>query len=100
TKLRAVPSGRGDREPMRALVRPLCRPLLHVNTARAFLGLLLVATGGCMVGPNFARPPAPTAANWIEAQDARVRTAPAEAIRWWDVFDDAALSRLVEMAYA
>jgi NodT family efflux transporter outer membrane factor (OMF) lipoprotein len=85
---------------MRALARLLCRPVLRVNTACGFIGLLLAAGPGCMVGPNFARPPAPTAATWIEAEDAHVRTAPAEAIRWWEVFDDAALSRLVDMAYA
>jgi NodT family efflux transporter outer membrane factor (OMF) lipoprotein len=100
TKLRAVPSGRGEREDMRALARLLCRPRLRVTTARGFLGLLLAAGPGCMVGPNFARPLPPTAATWIEADDAHVRTPPAEAIRWWEVFDDAALSRLVEMAYA
>jgi NodT family efflux transporter outer membrane factor (OMF) lipoprotein len=54
---------------------------------------------GCSVGPDYARPAAPTSGSWIEAQEPGVRTEPVSAERWWDAFQDPALSRLVDAAY-
>lgn len=54
---------------------------------------------GFKVGPNYARPPAPTAPSWIDSDDPRVRLDPAEDCAWWTVFDDPVLNELIEMAY-
>jgi len=67
---------------------------------RGLIGLLLLCSAGCMVGPHYARPPAPTAPAWLEADDPAVQAEHAVVLRWWDVFDDSILSHLVEMAYA
>lgn len=55
--------------------------------------------GGCMMGPNYVRPQAQVAENWLEAGDARVRVGPQDYGRWWNVFHDPVLDALVETAY-
>jgi NodT family efflux transporter outer membrane factor (OMF) lipoprotein len=53
---------------------------------------------GFKVGPNYHRPPAPVAEEWIEANDARVRGGPRDD-DWWNVFQDPALNSLIYTAY-
>jgi NodT family efflux transporter outer membrane factor (OMF) lipoprotein len=55
---------------------------------------------GCMVGPGYRRPAAPTQAGWIEEGDARVAAETPELVRWWGVFADPTLDELVSAAYA
>jgi NodT family efflux transporter outer membrane factor (OMF) lipoprotein len=74
------------------------------------LGLVLVASGctslgefvhnGGKVGPNYQRPPAPLAPEWIDAANPRVVSAPANYGAWWSVFQDPVLNELVRAAYA
>jgi len=53
---------------------------------------------GFKVGPNYCPPAAPVAEHWIDAAD--IRSRPGEDLsRWWTVFNDATLNRLVAMAY-
>src|SRR6266446_1584719 len=54
---------------------------------------------GFKVGPNYGRPPAPVAQNWIDAADPRVRTASDDLSQWWKVFNDPVLDDLVCSAY-
>src|SRR5262245_21634616 len=61
--------------------------------------LLLSLACGCMVGPDYVPPAAPTTPNWIEAEQPGVRTGTAIAERWWDLFQDPVLTRLVDAAY-
>jgi NodT family efflux transporter outer membrane factor (OMF) lipoprotein len=60
---------------------------------------VLMAAGGCMVGPDFKRPPAAVAGKWKEAADSDVDTRRQEYRNWWKVFNDADLTRLVQLAY-
>lgn len=71
---------------------------------------VLVAAGGCtslqefvhngfVVGPNYQRPPAPLAPNWIDAANPQVVSAPANYGYWWSVFRDPVLNNLVRTAY-
>jgi len=53
---------------------------------------------GFKVGPNYGPPPASVAEHWIDASDIRAR-AGEDLSRWWTVFNDATLNRLVAMAY-
>lgn len=62
-----------------------------------FIFALLLS--GCMIGPDFTRPPTKVSATWLDADDQRVRTEPAEYRNWWRVFDDPTLERLVDWAY-
>jgi NodT family efflux transporter outer membrane factor (OMF) lipoprotein len=54
---------------------------------------------GFKVGPNYRRPPAPVAPNWIDAADPRVRTESDDLSKWWTVFNDPVLDDLVCSAY-
>jgi NodT family efflux transporter outer membrane factor (OMF) lipoprotein len=77
-------------------------------------GLVIVAllSGGCVptnlrqwvhngfkVGPNYSRPPAPVADEWILAGDPRVQGPLPQDGDWWEVFQDPILSSLVGLAY-
>ena len=55
---------------------------------------------GFKVGPNYERPPAPLASNWIDAKNPHVKSAPADYSAWWSVFKDPVLDDLVRTAYA
>src|SRR5438067_2183370 len=61
--------------------------------------LASVGIGGCMVGPDYVRPPAPTASQWIEVQRPATDEGAATAERWWELFRDPVLTRLVDLAY-
>lgn len=67
--------------------------------ALAALIVALSSTGCTMVGPDYVRPPAPTAANWMETNEPAVKHEPAEVSTWWTVFNDPVLNTLVETAY-
>ena len=58
----------------------------------------LVLLGGCLVGPNYVRPPAPAPAAYKEAGEWKP-AAPRDAAshgKWWEIFGDAKLNALVE----
>jgi outer membrane protein TolC len=54
---------------------------------------------GFKVGPNYCRPPAPVAEQWIDAADRRVRSESDDLSQWWTVFNDPVLDRLIADAY-
>ena len=54
---------------------------------------------GFKVGPNYSRPPAPVAAEWIQAKDPRVQVPSPRTGDWWDVFQDPILNSLIGRAY-
>lgn len=56
---------------------------------------ITLALGGCMVGPNYERPPATVPGAYTEARGATVRGAAIEA-QWWKAYDDPGLDALVE----
>jgi NodT family efflux transporter outer membrane factor (OMF) lipoprotein len=65
---------------------------------------LLAGASGCAVGPNFKRPPAPTAAGYGNAPETigddaqRVVAGMDIPGEWWSLFKSPALDRLVEQA--
>ena len=75
-------------------------PALRAAVARGFVGVALLTSSGCMVGPNYTRPAAATNAVWMEAEHEGVQATAAPTDHWWDAFGDPVLSRLVETAYA
>src|SRR5262249_2275533 len=54
---------------------------------------------GFKVGPNYKKPPAAVANDWIDASDKRVRTESDDLSKWWTVFNDPVLDDLVCYAY-
>lgn len=79
------------------------------------LTLILVAIGGMLlsgcttfgdyihngfkVGPNYGRPQAPVATDWINASDQRFRSDDDHLDDWWTVFNDPVLNTLVINTY-
>lgn len=55
-------------------------------------------SNGFKVGPNYRKPVAPVATDWIDAGDARIREEAPNLERWWTVFNDPALDALVTNA--
>jgi NodT family efflux transporter outer membrane factor (OMF) lipoprotein len=51
------------------------------------------------VGPNYTRPSAPVADEWIDSRSSRIATEPGDYRAWWGVFHDPVLNRLVQTAY-
>lgn len=62
---------------------------------------LLLVLGGCVMGPDFARPPAPPFS--MGQTFARAESPPASSVRlgpWWRGLDDPLLDQLIEQALA
>lgn len=83
---------------------------------RSFRGVVLMASvvavllnSGCnlrqwvhngfKVGPNYTRPPAPVASEWIDYRDPRVKSEEQCLSEWWHVLNDPALNSLMDTAY-
>ncbi|MAR11233.1 MAG: transporter [Blastopirellula sp.] len=54
---------------------------------------------GFKVGPNYRKPAAPVAHEWIDSYDDRVLSELSDTPEWWTVFDDPILTQLVQNAY-
>jgi len=50
------------------------------------------------VGPEYYRPPAPVADEWIDTEDPRVSSEEADHSHWWTHFNDPTLDQLVQTA--
>ena len=56
-------------------------------------------TGNCFkVGPEYGRPPAPVADQWIDAENEHVVSQSTDYSYWWAVFDDPVLNDLEDLA--
>src|SRR5262249_35737380 len=54
---------------------------------------------GLKVGPNYHKPPAAVAPDWIDASDKRLRRGEDDLSKWWTVFHDPVLDSLICAAY-
>ncbi|MEJ2099432.1 MAG: efflux transporter outer membrane subunit [Desulfobacterales bacterium] len=69
---------------------------------RSVYGLVaavFLTTGCTMVGPDFVKPQAPVAKQWMESGDPKIKIGVSEYRQWWTVFNDPVLINLVETAY-
>ena len=69
---------------------------------KSFAGLIAVAllvTACTTVGPDYVRPGADVADQWVEVGDPRVKADPIQHRDWWTVFNDPVLDFLVDTAY-
>ena len=65
------------------------------------IAVAITLLSGCTtVGPEYTRPGIQVLDRWMQADDNRVRTDPADARRWWAAFQDPVLERLVRLAWA
>jgi outer membrane protein TolC len=71
---------------------------LFRTAALAVAGLFLIS--GCKtVGPDFEKPEVPVADTWLDADNEKIDTSEAAYQDWWEVFEDPALSELINTAY-
>lgn len=79
-------------------------------TARLTLLVLLTTVSGCTtisdwvhngfkVGPEYFQPAAPIADDWIDSYDARIKQELTNDSAWWKVFNDPAMTGLIETSY-
>jgi NodT family efflux transporter outer membrane factor (OMF) lipoprotein len=68
-----------------------------LNSGCVTTGPLDYIRNGFKVGPNYSRPPAPVAEQWIEAKDPNVQNRYLQ--EWWSVFNDPKLNALIDTAY-
>jgi NodT family efflux transporter outer membrane factor (OMF) lipoprotein len=54
---------------------------------------------GFKVGPNYSKPQAPVASEWIDYKDPRVKSQETDISEWWRAFNDSTLSALIDRAY-
>jgi NodT family efflux transporter outer membrane factor (OMF) lipoprotein len=70
-----------------------------VNSGCVTTGLMDYVRNGFKVGPNYCKPPAPVAEEWIQAKDPRTQGPPPRDGNWWEVFQDPILNSLTVRAY-
>jgi NodT family efflux transporter outer membrane factor (OMF) lipoprotein len=68
------------------------------NVPGVLIGVVLLASGCVIIGPDFIPPPAPVADAWLEKDEAQLTSATDHHEEWWSVFDDPVLNALVEEA--
>ena len=91
---------------MSTLLFLTCHHLVASNRISAQrLAFVLVAVfalafllSGCMVGPDFVKPDAQVEKEWLQQQETRIKSEPADFSDWWTVFDDPLLNRLIDLA--
>ena len=88
------------RRPRRWLAQVGLAGAVFLNGGCVTTGPLDYIRNGFKVGPNYCRPPAPVASEWIEAKDSRVVSRHLEYGAWWTVFQDPTLDELVRIASA
>lgn len=81
-----------------AALAPVC--LLALICGSGCTGVREYIHNGLKVGPNYKRPAAPVADEWIDSQSSRISSEPGDYSAWWTVFNDPVLNRLVQTAYS
>ncbi len=64
-----------------------------------FLFILLLLIGCDTFGPEFIKPDAPVANQWLEVDDPKISTGKADFSEWWRSFNDPILDGLINQAY-
>src|SRR6516165_10947410 len=73
-------------------------------------GVVMLGASGCTslseyvhngfkVGPNYQKPSAPVASEWIDSKSKGVNVATADLRGWWKALNDPKLNALIEQAY-
>jgi multidrug efflux system outer membrane protein len=83
---------------MRPEAEPRGRRLGRRRVVLAALSAVSVTAGGCLVGPNYVRPPVEQPAHFKSQADSE--PAPAIATEWWRLYGDPELDQLIVSANA
>ena len=90
--------------------KPASNPLSQRVPGAVALAFVILTASGCTslgqwacngfkVGPNYAEPGGPVAAEWIDHSNPSIASTPAQDQAWWTVFNDPTLNRLIDSAY-
>ena len=83
----------------------------HRTTLLLLLAVCLTTSTGCVghlrnwcrngfkVGPDYCKPAAPVACDWIDGYDDQIRQELTDNPAWWTVFNDPILNGLIEDTY-
>jgi len=81
----------------------LQNPVIKNFYLAAIAGIFLVLSGCTKLGPDFLKPDAPVADEWLEPDetpdDVTITTDTSEYAEWWKSFNDPVLDSLISMAY-
>jgi NodT family efflux transporter outer membrane factor (OMF) lipoprotein len=67
--------------------------------APRFALLALIFVSGCMIGPDYNRPEAPVASDWIAREGSGIAPDSEPVGPWWESFGDPVLTELIVEAY-
>jgi len=74
----------------------------HITMSLCARGLMFLAiffvVGCTRLGPDFEKPEALVAEDWIEVDQEKISRQPADHPEWWTVFNDPVLNQLIETA--
>ena len=59
----------------------------------------LLMLGACTIGPDFEKPEVSLPSEWSVPAEGGLETSPVALSKWWQVFNDLELNRLLEMAW-
>jgi NodT family efflux transporter outer membrane factor (OMF) lipoprotein len=68
-------------------------------TLFGLIALAIVFSGCTLVGPDYVKPTAPEAKEWLESADPKIESKEADFSDWWTVFKDPVVNDLIEAAY-
>jgi len=68
-------------------------------TLFGMIALAIVFSGCTLVGPDYVKPTAPEAKEWLESADPKIESEEADFSDWWTVFKDPVVNDLIEAAY-
>jgi len=67
--------------------------------ARTVVTSFALLISGCMIGPDFNRPPVQVADRWMEVNVATSHSKGPRYVDWWSSLNDRVLTHLIELAY-
>jgi len=81
----------------------LQNPVIKNFCFSTLVGLFLILSGCTKLGPDFLKPDAPVADEWLEPDetpdDVTITTDTSEYAEWWKSFNDPVLDSLISIAY-
>lgn len=78
---------------------PFVLVLLLLASSTGCTGWREYIANGFKVGPNYCRPAAPVAEQWLDATDPNVNTTQIHDAAWWRTLNDPVLDSLIDSAY-
>ncbi|MCG6156335.1 efflux transporter outer membrane subunit [Rubinisphaera margarita] len=96
----AQPGGLPERCPPLDKLAIAATILMVVSLCGCQTGFRQYIKNGFKVGPNYRRPVAPVANDWIDYADPRVNVADADYSAWWTTFNDPTLNHLITSAFS